>query len=382
MSANEETVNTTNCDDCCRTVYGNTAKTTFLWTIENFMERPEEKGDHIESSEFTVAGPNGKITKWRLQLYPKGEDPDPEEEPDDADVFVYLCNKSDFDVRAKYCFSIVDSSKNQKTFQLDIEKFNHGDDDEEGVSWGGKVVKVNKLKNSLNTLLPEGNLNIVCKLEVFGEDKIVSGSNKVFNNTAIDEKCQRQVTNHLDNLLAEKNCSDLEVSCDEEVFHCHQAILSARSPVFLAMFQADMKENRSKKVIITDVKKEVFSEMLRFIYTGKVSSEDSLKELATDLLVAANKYQLDLLKELCEANLCSTLDGSNCVELLVFGDIHEASNLKTKALESVLMNLASLSNTEVYKAFIEKYPGLAFEVTKSMFSKKESSSVKASVNNN
>ena len=101
-----------------------------------------------------------------------------------------------------------------------------------------------------------------------------------------------------------------------------------------------MVKNYSKTVIIRDVKKEVFSEMLRFIYTGRVTSDDSLKELAKDLLVAANKYQLDLLKRLCEDELGSTLEESNCLELFVFGDIHQASKLKMAALESVLMNLA------------------------------------------
>ena len=379
MSANEETVNASDCDDWCRTVYGNTVKKTFLWTIENFMERPEEIDEYIVSSQFTLTGPEGKITAWSLQLYPKGENPTPEEEPDEDDyVSVYLNNCSDFNIRAKCSFSIIDSSKKkQETFDLEPSKFHHGE--HKNTAWGGKVVQLEELKNNSDTLLPEGNITIFCQVEVIGKDELYSGS-KFSNKTAIQDECQRQVTDHLDNLLAEKNCS--EVSCDEEVFPCHQAILSARSPVFLAMFQTDMAENQSKKVIIGDVKKEVFSEMLRFMYTGKVSSDDSLKKLARDLLAAANMYQLDLLKKLCEAQLCSTLDGSNCLELLVFGDIHEASNLKTAALESVLMNLASLSDTDVYKDFIEKYPGLAFEVTKSMFSKKESSSVKASVNNN
>ena len=371
MIANAETVNATNCDDWCRTVYGNTAKKTYLWTIENFMERPEEKDDAIWSSDFTVTGPDGQITEWHLELYPQGENTDTGsgEEPDDGDyVYVYLSSSNEFEVKAKGSFSIVDSSKKeQEIFHPGQHTFIHG------ASCGGKIIKLDKLKNDSSSLMPEGNLTILCKLEVFGDDEWLCGSNQFSNKPAINEECQRQVIDHLNNLLAEKNCSDLEVSCDEEVFPCHQAILSARCPVFFAMFQTDMAENQSKKVNITDVKKEVFSEMLRFIYTGKVSSNDSLRELARDLLVAANKYQLDLLKKLCEAQLCSTLDGSNCVELLVLGDIHEASNLKTAALESVLMNLASLSNTDVYKDFIKKYPELVFEVTKSMFSKKKSS---------
>ena len=174
----------------------------------------------------------------------------------------------------------------------------------------------------------------------------------------------------------------MEVTCDEEVFYCHQNILAARSPVFSAMFQADMIENHSQKVHIKDVKKEVFSEVLKFIYTGKVSSDGSLKDKARDIIAVANKYQLDLLKKLCEAQLVSTLDASNCVELLVLGDLHQATNLKMMALDSVAMNLASLIETDVYKHFRKQHPDLEFEVTKSIVLKKGSSNLEASSNNN
>ena len=137
---------------------------------------------------------------------------------------------------------------------MEPSKFYHGDHRKN--PWGGKVVHLDELKNNSSTLLSEGNLTILCKLEVFGKDKVFS-SNQFSNETAIKEECQRQVTDHLDKLLAGKNCSDLEIICDEEVCPCHQAILSARSPVFLAMFQADMVEKQSKKVIITDVKQDL-----------------------------------------------------------------------------------------------------------------------------
>ena len=135
------------------------------------------------------------------------------------------------------------------------------------------------------------------------------------------------------------------------------------------------QEYPSQEIHIRDVKKEVFSEVLRFVYTGKVSSDDSLKNLARDILVAANKYQLDLLKKLCEAQLYSTLNDSNCFDLLVLGDLYQAVNLKMAALEFVSMNSASLIETDVYKEFhYTQHPDLVFEVTKAMILNKETSS--------
>ena len=351
------------CDSWCITDR-RSAKTTFRWTIKNFKDRPEEKYDSINSIHFSVPGPtpDDKKTEWYLTLlYITDEE--------GVDMMVYLHSLNDFDVEPRCCFSIVDSfKKEQHNHILDPYTF-----DSEGDCSGCCWIKFDELIEDSDNLLPDGHLTLLCKLEVFGQDKLYGGPMNCSNKTNTNDECKMQVINDLDSLFTKKSFSDLEIKCDEEVFHCHQNILSARCPVFLAMFQTDMVKNYSKTVIISDVKKEVFSEMLRFIYTGRVSSVDSLKELAKDLLVAANKYQLDLLKRLCEDELGSTLEESNCLELFVFGDIHQASKLKMAALESVLMNLASLSDTDVYKEFIKKYPELAFEVTKAMFSRKRSS---------
>lgn len=68
--------------------------------------------------------------------------------------------------------------------------------------------------------------------------------------------------------------------------------ISARSPVFQAMFEHEMEERKHNRVDITDVDHEVLREMLRFIYTGKASN---LEKMADDLLAAADKVSLYFL---------------------------------------------------------------------------------------
>ena len=225
-----------NCDSWCRTASGNTAKCTFKWTIQHFLERKEQRGEYIESTIFSVTGSDDKETKWFLEFFPKGRD-----------------------------------------LWVSESKVPHFRDSSWGENW------VDKLRNNSNTLLPNGNLTILCKLEIVGEDKLYGGSKESFNKTQINYECQKQVINHLDNLFAEKNFADLEITCDDgEVFNCHRNILSARSPVFCAMFQANMIENHTQIVNIRDFKKGVLYEVPRFIYTGKVSSDDSLKKQARE----------------------------------------------------------------------------------------------------
>jgi len=370
--APEQPVIEADCDHWCRTAARNSVKTTFMWTIENFLERPEAKNDPLFSSVLSVTGSDTKITKWVLELHHKGV-PDLFPEEDDEHVYVNL-NSEDaitaavavpFQIQATATFSLIDSSdKEQETFSKTYSANTGG--------MGGDIIALDKLRNNSITLLPDGNLQILCKLEVFDQADIFSGSKESFNKTKINDESQKQVINHLENLFAEKNFSDFEINCDGEVFNCHRNILSARSPVFSAMFQVDMIENQSKKVHIRDIKKEVFSEVLKFIYTGSISSEDSLKKQAKDILAAANKYQIDLLKKLCEAQLVSALNASNCFDLLVLGDLHEAEKLKMVAMDFISINSASLIETDVYEDFFRtQHSDLVLEVTKAMVSKKD-----------
>ena len=80
-----------------------------------------------------------------------------------------------------------------------------------------------------------------------------------------------------------------------------------------------------------------------------------------ELLRAADKYQLDKLKELCEANLCSILHVTNGLELLVFGYLHNATRLKNAAIKLVARNWATLRETKVFQDFLIQYPGLAWD---------------------
>ena len=170
----------------------------------------------------------------------------------------------------------------------------------------------------------------------------------------------------LGDLLGDKTFSDVKIKCKKEVFHCHRAVLSARSPEFKSRFKADTIEKDSGKVTIRGVKARVFSEVLHYIYKGCVSSQDVMKEMAKELFIAAKMYQLGLLKRHCEMELRSSLDASNCIELLIFSDTHQAKVLKRAALRSVIRNLASIVNTEDYNEFHKQHSELSLEVTRTI----------------
>jgi speckle-type POZ protein len=174
----------------------------------------------------------------------------------------------------------------------------------------------------------------------------------------------------LGKIFSDKQLSDVKIECDGQTFDCHQIILAARSPVFMAMFQSNMKEKKTKTVTINDFKTEVVSEMLNYIYTGTVSSND-ISEIEIDLLAAADKYQLDLLKNICEENLCSKLEVTNCVELFVVGDMHQTFKLRKKALRLAAENMNLIIDTDVFEDLFQQKPVLAWEVTKASYPQKK-----------
>ena len=127
----------------------------------------------------------------------------------------------------------------------------------------------------------------------------------------------------------------------------------------------DMTEKRTRKVTINDVDPVVLREMLTFIYTG-FTNQDVLKEKAAGLLGTSNRYQLGLLKSVCEDKLCSSLNIRNSIEYLIFGDMYEASKLRRIALRMVAGNMAKVVDTEEYKDLVKKHPVIAAEIPAAM----------------
>ena len=129
----------------------------------------------------------------------------------------------------------------------------------------------------------------------------------------------RQVCEDFGSMLQDEDFCDFEIKCDDKSFRCHSNVLLARSPVFKAMIKSEMSENNQP--VINDIEPQVISEMVHLIYTGSVINGFISEKVASDLLGTADKYQLDLLKSMCENKLCSSLEMTNSVQYLVLGTI-------------------------------------------------------------
>ncbi len=132
--------------------------------------------------------------------------------------------------------------------------------------------------------------------------------------------------------------SDVGFRVENKIIKAHKSILISRSPVFAAMFDHQMREKQTGVVDIVDITPDTFRSVLYFMYTDKVQLQT--EEEAKKLLIAEDKYMLELLKWKCEEFLISRFSSSNFMDLLELAHVHSALHLKKAALEFIPQEIA------------------------------------------
>jgi len=92
-----------------------------------------------------------------------------------------------------------------------------------------------------------------------------------------------------------RTMTDVKLLVEEMTYAAHRSLLSARSPVFAAMFASGMTEVQTGQVRIEDVDSTTFKHFLKFLYTGMVDPSS----MNIELFKVADRYQVETLMELC-----------------------------------------------------------------------------------
>ena len=143
-------------------------------------------------------------------------------------------------------------------------------------------------------------------------------------------------------LYKNKVLTDTAIKCGDKEFKVHRAFLASQSPVFQAMFEVDMKEKQSGVIEVSDITPEAMSDLVTYLYTG---TTPNLKTLASELLEAAEKYQLFHLVTKCEDELGRNIKDTNGVEMLLLADLHGRSALKRACFKFIHCNSAKVFQT-------------------------------------
>ncbi|XP_057708629.1 kelch-like protein 23 [Corythoichthys intestinalis] len=142
--------------------------------------------------------------------------------------------------------------------------------------------------------------------------------------------------------------TDVILQCADDsgqMFHCHKALLSARSAYFQIMFTADMKERSNSVIKLAGVDCEVLAILIDYVYTAQVSITEKNVQ---SLLEAADLLQFVSVKRACERFLVRLLDVDNCLGMHAFAKLHVCPRLEREASRVIQSRFAELIRQEEF----------------------------------
>lgn len=227
------------------TTTGTTQKAEMKWIIKNFtLDWPSKKpGEKLDSSIFHAEG--DEEVEWQIGFFPYSQK---EEDKDYSSLFLYLRKSppSKLSINAKFSFSLYD--ENQKDIMkdklaVDLHIFNN-------CPSGFGFPKMVKQKEILKC----NTFSIICHVEYGNSKKATTASSSDHHlSTFSCGKSTSSLSKDIEKLFNNRSGTDVCFLVAGKQFRAHKAILSARSPVFDAMFNSDMKETADNQVNVLDI---------------------------------------------------------------------------------------------------------------------------------
>ena len=140
----------------------------------------------------------------------------------------------------------------------------------------------------------------------------------------------------------------------------------SRSPVFKAMLENEMEESRSGTIKISDVSFDALRAFVNYLYTAEACLDE---QMAYELLVLAEKYEVKHLKANCEKFLISKLNWDNSILNYTFSHRHNGKHMIDAALAVIIENMNKLTKREEYMELVETDPRLVVEIFEAYMSK-------------
>lgn len=161
-------------------------------------------------------------------------------------------------------------------------------------------------------------------------------------------------------LFLSEQDSDAILNVGDRKFAVHRAILSARSPVFGAMFSHNMVESTTGEVDITGFEPDVFQDFLLYLYSARVKKLS--EENVVGLYFAADKYNTQDLKEKCVQFMRDNLTVTIFCRVVSLALQHDESDLLEVAMQFFINNLKEIILTVEWQVFLKENPTAANEL--------------------
>uniref|UniRef100_A0A1I8PSK8 BTB domain-containing protein n=1 Tax=Stomoxys calcitrans TaxID=35570 RepID=A0A1I8PSK8_STOCA len=153
--------------------------------------------------------------------------------------------------------------------------------------------------------------------------------------------------------VMDKNSMDIQLmsshksSIQVHNFRAHRVIVAARCEWFKKALMSGMQESLTRKIVVTDCSPVIFRRLLLYLYGAPIDKTVGAEQIC-ELMLLADKYSIEDLKELCENTLNSQIDEHSVLCLLGIADHYMASALKSKCLSFLSQN-SHLTKAAMFK---------------------------------
>ncbi|KAJ1685056.1 hypothetical protein LUZ63_016446 [Rhynchospora breviuscula] len=298
-------------------------------------------GKCVTSEIFTLGG-----YEWTITYYPDGNSA----ENKNLLAFYVTLRSDDTEARVKISLTMLSQTGGTSVMGYSSDALTLSTNE----SWGF-LIKKEEFEASEH--LKDDSFTIRCTVIVIKNSRF----------TVLPSNLHQQLTD----LLERGDGTDVSFNVSGVTLDAHRCVLAARSPVFMAQFFGPMKGKVNQSIEIKDMQPSIFNSMLQFIYSDSVpdleearGNKDASVALAQHLLVAADRYGLERLKQLCELKMYEFIDANNLATTLTLAEQHNCSELKAACIEFIKRPevLAAAVQTEGFEHMIKSCPTILEEL--------------------
>jgi len=166
--------------------------------------------------------------------------------------------------------------------------------------------------------------------------------------------------NQLTELVKSSRFIDTHIQCNGATFKCHGVILAAKSKVFRDTL------SKSDTIMLPKLNARVVNILLKYMYSGTVDLDELDSPERTDLVKAADNYDIEGAKNAIIVALAKGLNASNLVSTLQLADTNKLTVLRSIVTKYIVVNRRTVLDNPATKAAIKKFPDVMFEIVESL----------------
>ena len=197
-----------------------------------------------------------------------------------------------------------------------------------------RIFNNHSLLSNKDLLLTEGRLTFQCFLQIVTYNDF-SGISNLEKNLWKSQTRSQYLAEHWDLKQTQSKLddfSDFRIVCIEErengekiekTFRCHKVVLFLGTNYYKKMFSGNFTESEGK-VTINDVNIKTMQTFLQFLYCGEVKKSD----IDVDLLLAADKYEVNYLQSMCELELGKNISIETSPDLAIVASMCGSKSFK------------------------------------------------------